>query len=288
MILFSGLGSENLANGVASKAIMESGRIEIKKFPDGEFYIRILSDVRGKDCTIIKSTDSNDSLIELFLILDAIKDMGAGRISAIVPYLGYARQDKRFKEGESLSAKTILGLIKKFSDSIMTVNCHFLHSSGESEFQGIKIRNLDAFPLLTNYFMGKLKDPFILAPDKGSIGLAKKTSEIIGCEFDFINKIRISGEDVMMETKEMDLKNRDVIILDDIISTGGTIIQAANFARANKARTVNVGCVHGIFSRGVDKLNSVADEIVCTDTIRRDISRVSVADLIAGELQEQE
>ncbi len=285
MILFSGLGSEKLAMGVASGTNAEHGDIRIKRFPDGEFYIRILSDVKGKECAVIKSTDSNDAMVELFIILDAIRDMGASRISAIVPYLAYARQDKRFNEGEALSAKTILGLIKKFSDTIMTVNCHFLHSSGESEFQGIEIRNLDAFPLLTNYFMGKLKNPFILAPDKGSIGLAKKTSEIIGCEFDFINKIRISGDDVMMETKEMDLKNRDVIILDDIISTGGTIVQAANFARSNKAKSINVGCVHGIFSRGLDKLNSVADEIVCTDTIQREISRVSVADLIAGELQ---
>lgn len=288
MILFSGLESENLAKDVGKNANVESGDIQIKRFPDTEFYIRILSDVKGEECAVLQSTASNDALIELFLILDAIKDAGAKKISAIVPYFAYARQDKRFKEGEALSAKTILRLIRNFSDDITTINCHFLHSSGESEFNGITIKNLDAFPLLTNYFKGKLKKPFILAPDKGSVGLAKKASGIINCDFDFLNKVRISEEKVVMEPKEIDLRDKDVIILDDIISTGGTIIQAANFARFNKAGSVNVGCVHGVFSRGLDHLNSVADEIVCTDTIQRDISRVSVADLIAGELRERE
>lgn len=285
MILFSGLGSEKLAKGVASGTNAEHGDIRIKRFPDGEFYIRILSDVKGKECAVIKSTDSNDALVELFIILDAIRDVGAKKTTAIIPYLAYARQDKRFNEGEALSAKTVLGLIKNFSDDIITVNCHFLHSSGESEFHGIKIRNLDAFPLLAEYFAGRLKNPFILAPDKGSLNLARSASGIIGCNFDFINKTRVSGEKVIMEEKKIDLRDMDVLILDDIISTGGTIIQAANFARSNKAKSINVGCVHGIFSREVDKLNSVADEIVCTDTIQREISRVSVADLIAGELQ---
>lgn len=284
MILFSGSGSENLAKGVASKAKAEFGDIQIERFPDGEFYVRILSDVKGKECAVIKSTDSNDALIELFLILDAIKDIGSKKRLAIIPYLGYARQDKRFNEGEALSAKTILGLIKNFSNFIITVNCHFLHSSGESEFHSVKIRNLDAFPLLANYFRGKLKNPFILAPDKGSIDLAKKACKIIGCDFDFISKTRISGDKVVMEEKSMDLTNKDVLILDDIISTGGTIIQAVNFARSNKAKSINVGCVHGVFSKGLDHLNSVVDEIVCTDTIQRNISKVSVADLIAEEL----
>ena len=293
MIIFGGSSSIDLAKKVAQNAELSQnaeldgvyvGEIDVSRFPDGEFYIRILSDVKGEDCVFVQSTQNHDALIELFLCLDTLKDLGAKKIYAVIPYLGYARQDKRFKDGEALSAKTILEIIDRFSDRIITINSHFLKSEGEFEFHGVRVRNLDAFPLVADYFKGRLDSPVVIAPDKGSIEYAKRTSEIIGCEFDHLIKTRISSDKVEVKANDLDVSDRNILILDDMISTGGTIIQAAKFVRSIGAKTVNVGCVHGVFSRGTPRFRGIVDELVCTDTIPTEFGRVSVADLICDDI----
>jgi len=286
MITIQGSDSIGLAGKISQELGAELAKIESKRFPDGEIYVRILSNMRGEECAVIQSTLGNDALIELILILDLLQDLGASKIHAVVPYLAYSRQDKRFQEGESLSAKTILKIIDGMSDSIITVNCHFLKAGGEFDFHGIKITNIDAFPELANYFKRRLENPFLLAPDKGSLDLVKNAAGIIGCEFDYLIKERISGEEVKTEAKELNVEGNDVIILDDMISTGGTIINAAELVRSQKAKSVSAGCVHGVFSQGLEKLKTATGEIICTDTIQTDVSGVSVAGLIAEKLSD--
>jgi len=188
-------------------------------------------------------------------------------------------------DGESLSAKTILKIIDSLSDSIITVNCHFLKADGEFDFHGVKIRNIDAFPELANYFKDNVDNPFLIAPDKGSLDLVKNAAEIMGCEFDSLIKERVSGEEVKTEAKELDVNGKDVIILDDMISTGNTIINAAELIKSQHANSVSAGCVHGVFSQGLDKLKAATDGIVCADTIQSKVSKVSVAKLIAEKLE---
>ena len=285
MIVFSGSSCAGLGRRVAEGMGMRLGEVKTGRFPDEEIYLRLLTPVAGEECVLLQSTLGNDNLVELLLFLDMLRDQGAAKIHAVVPYLGYARQDKTFNSGEALSAKTILKILLSLSDSITTVNCHFLDLEGVFKFHGMEIKNLDAFPLLAKYFKKELREPILIAPDKGSLKYAKNASEIIGCDFDFLQKKRISGEKVEIAVKEIPVKGKDALILDDMISTGGTIIEAAKLLRSQGAASVNVGCVHGVFSQGMEKVASAVDRLVCTDTLERGISKVSVAQLIAKSLK---
>ena len=284
MLILGGSNSSELAGRISQELGAEVAKVDIKRFPDGEIYVRVVSDVKGKECAVVQSTPDNGSLVELILTLDLLRDLGASRVHAVVPYLGYSRQEKRFQDGEALSAKTVLKIIDGLSDSVLTVNCHFLDAAGEFDFHGIKIRNIDAFPELANYFKEKVGSPFLVAPDEGSLELVKNSAGIIGCGFDSLEKERVSGVEVKTEAKELAVEGKDVIILDDSISTGNTIINAADLIRKQGAKSVSAGCVHGIFSNGLEKLKTAADEVVCTDTVQGEASGVSVAKLIAKEL----
>ncbi|HIE33690.1 MAG TPA: ribose-phosphate diphosphokinase, partial [Candidatus Altiarchaeales archaeon] len=285
--VFGGTSSGKLASKVAEMGSFDLGKTEIRKFPDGEFYIRILSDVEDQDCVLIQTTRTSDDLIELFLLSDLLRDLNSSEIHTVIPYLAYSRQDKVFKEGEALSAKTILQLIDKFSDSITTVNCHFFDFEGEFEFYGVRLKNLDAFPLLVEYFNGKLENPVIISPDKGALECGKKAAEIMKCEFDCLEKERVSDDKVIMTVGTLDISNRDVILIDDMISTGGTILEAARILRKEGADTISAGCVHGVFSYGTAELSKILDNLVCTDTIQTEVSKVSIAPLIAENLNRE-
>ena len=263
----------------------EVGKSEIKTFPDGEKYVKISSKVVGRECAVIQSITSNDDLVELILMLDALRDLGAHQVHAVTPYLAYMRQDKRFTEGEALSAKTVLRLLHELSDSLTTINCHFLNDPGEAVYHHVNFMNLDATPLLARYIREKIEKPVIIAPDKGSLAYAKKAAQVLDCEFNHLSKKRISGEEVAMKPKELDVKGLDVIILDDIISTGSTIVEATKVIRGWHPRSINVGCVHGLFLKGVDAFQGMVDRLVATDTLENPASKVSVAGLIAADLK---
>ncbi|MFC2154203.1 ribose-phosphate diphosphokinase [Candidatus Altiarchaeota archaeon] len=284
MIVFSGQNSKELAAKIVRGGFAE-GKVERKTFPDGELYLRVATNVKGKECVVVASTTSNDDLVELLLLLDALNDQGAERIIAVVPYLAYARQDKAFLEGEALSAKTVVKLVSGLCDEILTFNCHFLDKEGKEKYQSVEVNNLDAFPILAKHFQEELKDPILIAPDKGSLEYAKTAAERMGCDFDNLSKTRVSSEEVEYEQKDLDVNGRDVLILDDIISTGGTIIRASEFIRKQSPSSINVGCVHGVFARGTEGLKKAVDSLVCTDTIQRPESKVSVSDQIIEELK---
>jgi len=266
---------------------------EFKIFPDGEIYVKIRQEdidyIDNSRCAVVQSMypGVNDAFVELMLMLDLVSDYCAKSITSVVPYLGYARADKRFCEGEAVSAKTILKMIYKFSDNLITVNCHFFDEGGRFNYSGMDITNLDAFPLVANHFNG-LEKPALIAPDKGSRIYAKAAADVIGCDFGYLNKTRISGKKVVMEKKvypeTLRVEGADVVILDDMISTGGTIIEASNVLRTLGAGTINVGCVHGVFSNGVEIFEGVIDSLVCTDTIERGESAVSVSSLVCDEI----
>lgn len=280
MIIFSGSSCVSLGRKISEGMGLNAGEAKIERFPDGEVYLRLGTPVMGEECVLVQSTLGNDNLVELMLFLDMLRDQGASKVHAVVPYLGYARQDKTFNSGEALSAKTVLKTLLSLSDSVTTINCHFLDREGVYKYHDLEIKNLDAFPLLAKYFKERLKCPMLIAPDKGSLQYAKNAAEIIDCEFDFLQKKRLSGEQVEIQTKDLDVKGKDTLILDDMISTGGTIIEAAKLLKSQGAASVNAGCVHGVFSQGTAKVASAVDRLVCTDTIGREISAVSVAELI--------
>ena len=285
MYVFGGSKSVGLAWDVSKALKADVGKTAVKTFPDGEKHVMVNSNVSGSECILIQSVKSNDDLVELMLMIDCLKDLGAHQVHTVMPYLAYMRQDKVFSHGEALSAKTILKVFDELSDSVTTINCHFLNEGGDAVYNNIGFRNLNAIPDIVDYFGKKLGNPFFVAPDKGSLAFAKTAAHQLDCEFDHLSKTRLSGSEVEIEMKDMNVKGLDVVILDDIISTGGTIVESAKVVRKGRPASINVGCVHGLFLNGIEIFKGSVDCLVATDSIENPVSKVSCMDAIVEEFK---
>lgn len=285
-MIIGGSASQRLAAGVAVELNDMLCPLETRKFPDGERYIRIGRDV-GQEAVVIQSTGypQDQNLMELFLILKTLKRMDVEHIKVVIPYFGYGRQEKRFKSGEAVSAAVIAELIQAAGASeIFSVN---LHEDGICGLFDIPAYNLSAMPLIANHIGEKFENPIIVAPDKGALLFAEEIATILGCECDHLEKTRISPNQVETEAKDLDVKGKDAIIIDDIISTGGTIVNASNILRQHGASKVVVSCVHPILVEDalLKIFASGVDDVIGTDTLRSDVSVVSVAPLVAEALR---
>jgi ribose-phosphate pyrophosphokinase len=285
-LIIGGSASQKLAAKVAWELGDILIPIETRKFPDGERYLRIKGEVED-EVVVIQSTGypQDENLMELFLILKNLKSMGIREIRVVIPYFGYGRQEKRFKTGEAVSAAIIADMLEAAGASqIFSIN---LHEDGITDLFNIRAYNLSAMPIIANYIKETLNDCIIIAPDRGALEYAKKISLILDCEYDYLEKHRISPEKVETKTKDIDINGRQVIIIDDIISTGNTIINASHVLRKYGASKILVACVHPvlvedallrIFATGVD-------DVVGTDTLRSEVSVISVASLVADALK---
>ena len=288
-MIIGGSASQKLAAKVAWNLEENLSPIETRKFPDGERYIRINGEV-PKEVVVIQSTGypQDENLMELFLLLKNLKSLGVERTRVVIPYFGYGRQERRFKSGEAVSAVIVAELLEAAGASeIYSIN---LHEKNIKEFFNIPVYEISAMPLIASYISQQMDDPMIIGPDKGALGFATDVSRILKCECDYLEKIRISPEKVETKPKNLDVAGRDVVIIDDIISTGGTIVSASKILRDLGANKVVVGCVHPvlvedallkIFAAGVD-------DVFATDTLKSDVSNISVAPLIAGYLKKYE
>ncbi len=265
--------------------------VEHKLFPDGESYIRIPVSVEHEHVVIVQSTykPQDKHLVELLLAIEAAKDLGAQTITVIVPYLAYARQDKRFRTGEAISVKTILRSIRcAGADTLITVEIHKEHVL--TYFTGTAI-NVSAMDALAEYFKNIVKDPLVLAPDVGALPRAKRFAKILGGDYDYLEKVRdrITGE-VRVKPKNISVKNRTVIIVDDIISTGKTMALAAKQALEHGAREVYAACAHALFVDNAYErlLTSGIKKVVATNTVPvpEKVVSVSVAPYIAETINE--
>ncbi|WP_421077377.1 ribose-phosphate diphosphokinase [Methanothermococcus sp. Ax23] len=286
MIIVSGSDSQDLAYRVSKLTNSELLRTEFKKFPDGELYIRIHGDVKDKDVFLIQTQNNqNDSIVETILMCDALRDEGAKSINLVAPYLAYARQDKKFNDGEPISIRALAKLYSNLCDRVITINPHEVHIEA---FFDIPFIYGNAVDKLAEYVKDKLNNPVVLSPDKGAIELAKTASEVLDCEYDYLEKTRISPTEIKIAPKNLDVKDKDVLIVDDIISTGGTMATAIGMLKEQGAIKVIASCVHPVLIG--DALNKLyiggADEVVGTDTYPSEVSKVSVdtiiADLIKG------
>ncbi len=269
--LLAGRVSETLGSNVAVS--------EIKKFPDGELYTRIMDEIVS-EVTIIQSTVTDTDLIALLQLIDACSE--ASRVNVVIPYMGYARQDKQFKKGEPISARAIARTIK--ADRVYTIN---IHDPAILDFFDAKAVNLDATPVIGKYIKNmEFRDPIIIAPDDGAINLAKSASCDLGIDYDYLEKKRLSGETVSIQPKNIEANGRDVIIIDDIISTGGTIAEAISLLRKQGAHKVFAACVHPVLSNNaiLRLFGAGVKGIIATDTIDKGVSVVSAAPVIASAI----
>jgi len=281
------------SNGIAAQVARQLGDelvfLEKKTFPDGEIYVRVPSKPRG--IAILVSTmypKQEKRFLELLFSVEALSAYAEGSIIAVVPYLAFARQDKRFLEGEPISVKAILKSLEALGLSgLVTVDLHQPRVLGEY----LSVPSINVLPTeeIAGYFKGKVSNPLVLAPDMGALERAKRVAEHLGAEFDYLVKERdrVTGE-VKIYPKSLDVAGKDVIIVDDIISTGGTMALAAKNVLGSGAKSVKAVCTHAVMVQGaLDKLYYAGiEEVVATDTVPSPVSKVSVAPSVARSLRE--
>jgi ribose-phosphate pyrophosphokinase len=289
MIVVPGPSSPKLGRGVADILGAKVVPVEYKNFPDGESYVRITGGVKGEDVVLIQTTypQPDKRLVELLLIIDALRDLEADSIRVVAPYMAYARQDTRFREGEALSIRTLFRIIEGAGcDEFYTID---LHKEFSLEAFSVKARNIYASEAIASYLRGMgLSEPYILSPDKGAINIAKRVAELLGAEYGHFEKTRdrITGA-ISVKGEKMEVKGRTVVITDDLISTGGTIANAAGLVKEAGGERVIAVCTHPLLVGGAyEKMKaSGVDEVLGTDTIEGDVSKISVAPLIAREFR---
>jgi ribose-phosphate pyrophosphokinase len=288
VIVVPGPASRNLGQKVAEKLDARIVSVNLKSFPDGEYCLRFEGDLAGEEVVVVQSTGppQDTSIMQLLLMLDAAKDLGAEKVTAVVPYLAFARQDKRFLQGEVVSAETIVKLIEACgTNRLITVN---IHSENTLKRFSVQTENLSAITLLAEHFKNRgLDGAFSLSPDKGAIGLAEEADRVLGGGCGWLRKERdrYTGE-IQVEEKSLNVKGRDVVVFDDIISSGGTIARAVKMLKTQGARRVYAACVHPLLIGEAKQkiVQSGAEEIVGTDSIPSSVMRVSLAPLIAEAL----
>jgi len=214
------------------------------------------------------------------LLQDALKGAGAKKITVVIPYFGYARQDQQFNKGEPISARAIAELISSKADKVITVDPHKEYIL---DFFTVPAVSCSAVPELAQYLNKKKNIDMVLAPDKGALERAKRAAKIIGCELDYMKKTRIDGETVRIEPKNLNAQNKNVAIIDDIISTGGTMAKSIKQLKKQGAKKVYIACTHGLFAGdAINKLKAAGcDEIISTDTIQSEYSKVKIVPCLA-------
>jgi ribose-phosphate pyrophosphokinase len=293
MKVIPGPTSTELGARIAERMGVESHPAVHRLFPDGESYIRITTPLKEETAVIVQTTfpDPDKSLLQLFLMADAARDSGAKEVICVIPYLAYARQDKRFMEGEALSLKTVSKLLGAAGvDRLIVVDVHEAEAlEGFCEEAGVQLTNLSAMPDLAEYLkMNGFDGAFSLSPDEGAIDLAESAGAVLGGEVSFFTKERDRHTgDIEMVVKDIAVRGRRVVVFDDIVSSGGTTARAVKGLKKQGASRVAAACTHGLFMGDARSkiLEAGADMLVATDTVQTPTSLVSISRLIADHLK---
>jgi len=247
--IFAGNGNHPLAEEIAQIIGKPLGAASVKKFSDGEIAINIGESVRGKDCYIIQSTSDpvNDNLMELCIMIDAMKRASAGRINAVIPYYGYGRQDRTAKARDPITAKLVADIIQVAgADRVITMD---LHASQIQGFFNIPTDHLLGVPIFVEYFKTiRTDDLVIVSPDHGSVKRARDFAEPLGVPIAIIDKRRPRPNVSEIMNIIGDIEGKDCILVDDMVDTAGTICNAANALKERGAKSVKACATHGVLS----------------------------------------
>ena len=289
--LFAGNSNKPLAEAIAKHLKMQLGEIEVGRFSDGEINVNIRETVRGRDVFLIQSTSQpvNENLMELLVMIDAAKRASAGRITAVIPYFGYARQDRKARPRDPITAKLVADLLRAAgADRILTMDLHAQQIQG---FFDIPVDHLIGGPLLYKYFTDKIDEDFVVvSPDVGSVTRARNVASKIGASMAIIDKRRPKANQLEVMNIIGDIKGKKCLMVDDMIDTAGTICQGAEALYNNGAKEIFACCTHAVLSGpAIERIqNSHISKLVILDTINvpkekliDKIEVVSVAKLFA-------
>lgn len=268
--LFSGSANPKVAKEIADYLDVPLSKMVVNRFSDGEINVQIGESVRGIDCFIIQPTcaPANDNLMELLIIVDAMRRASAKSITAIIPYFGYARQDRKAAPRVPITAKLVANMMEKAGiDRVVTMD---LHAGQIQGFFDIPVDNLYGSILFFEYFKQKqLKNPIIASPDIGGVARARYFASKLGLEMVIVDKRREKANESEVMNIIGDVKNKDVILIDDMVDTAGTMVKAAKALKEKGATSVMAFATHGVLSGpAIERIKtSVLDELIITDTI---------------------
>jgi len=269
--IFSGRSNRGLAERIAEYLGLPLGRMQLDDFPDGEIALKLLDDVRGCDAFIVQSTcpSGNKHLMELLIFIDCLKRASAKRITAVIPYFGYARQDRKDEGRVPITAKLVANLLTTAgANRVLTLDLHAHQIQG---FFDIPVDNLSAEPVLSAHIAALDLGPLTLvSPDVGNVKRARVYANHLGGELAVIDKRRVSGAETQSMAIIGDVQDKTVLMVDDIIATGSTIAQACAVVRRHGAKRVIVAATHGVLcGPAVERLSAAAlDHLAVTDTIQ--------------------
>ncbi|MBN2794431.1 MAG: ribose-phosphate pyrophosphokinase [Clostridia bacterium] len=295
--IFAGNSNQDLAKKICGELGVPLGDVEVKTFSDGEIAVNLSETVRGVDVYIVQSTSPpavNTYLMELLIMIDALKRASAGRITAVIPYYGYARQDRKAKARDPISAKLCADILTAAgADRVLTMDLHAAQIQG---YFNIPVDHLLGVPILADHFKKQeIEDLVIVSPDLGSVTRARKFADRLNAEIAIIDKRRPEANAVEVMNIIGDVKGKNVILIDDMIDTAGTITQGAQALVDSGAKRIIACCTHPVLSGpALERLEkSVIDELVVLDTIEltqeakamEKITQLSVAEIFAESIR---
>jgi ribose-phosphate pyrophosphokinase len=292
--IFAGNASRRLAQAICENLKVPIGDVEVSRFEDGEVSVRFNENIRGSDVFIVQATGAPaENLMELLVMLDAAKRASARRVTAVLPYFGYARQDRKDQPRAPISAKLVANLMTVAgADRALTMD---LHSAQIQGFFDIPFDHLYAAPVLIEYFSAKkITDLMVVAPDIGSVKMARAYAKRLGAELGLVDKRRPRPDSVEVMNIIGEVEGKNVVLFDDVVTTGSTLCQAAVAIRAQGAREIYAGVTHGMFAPGaIERIQkSPIRELVITDTIHHpatglpgNITELSIAGLLGEAVQ---
>jgi len=278
--VFSGTANVPLGSAVCNYLDLPLGGAKIERFPDGEKVVKLEDDVRGKDCFVVQSTcrPVDENLVELLIYLDCLRRASAKRITAVIPYFGYARQDRKDEGRVPITAKLVANIITTAgADRVIAIDLHAHQLQG---FFDIPVDHLAGELVLGKYFRSKKIDNLtVVSPDVGNIKTAARYAAHLGGELAIVHKKRMSGSEVEAQEIIGEVKGRNILMCDDIIATAGTICSAAKLVKQRGAKDIYIGATHGVLAGpALERLEqSPINEVVVTDTIPLTAEAMKVA-----------
>jgi len=277
-------GNETFAGHLAEAGGWELGKLETRRFPDGESYVRILSSVADRRvylvCTLARP---DDGFLRLVFAADAARALGASEVTLVAPYLSYMRQDRRFQLGEAITSRTFARLVSSSFDRLVTVDPHLHRYPALSALYTIPAQTLHAAPLIADWIAAEVDQPLIVGPDEESEQWVSTIAKRIGAPYAVLRKIRRGDRDVDVEFRDLSQwKARCPVLVDDIASSGHTLVEAARKLPFQGFRRPVCAVVHGVFAEdSYERLNLFADRIVSSDSIPHESNAIRLAPLIA-------
>ena len=284
MIVFALPGNESLATKLVQLLSLEIGEVVVRHFPDDETLIRIDTDVRGSDILLVCTLDHPDTkLLPLYFLSQTLKELGAGKITLIAPYLAYMRQDKRFNPGEAVTSGLFAKLLSGFVDRIVTIDPHLHRRSSLSEIYSVPATVVHAAPLISEWIRNNIPNALLVGPDSESEQWVSAVAKEAHAPFMVLEKIRHGDKDVEVSVPQVDqYKNHTPVLVDDIISTARTMIETlGHLKKTGMKAQVCIG-VHGIFAGEafMELLRAGADRVVTTNSIIHATNRIEIAELL--------